>query len=152
MKLAEALQERADLNIRIEQLKARMMNNVLVQEGEQPAENPADLQKELDGCIERLAWLISNINLTNCRTLVDGLTLTEMIAKKDALSMKLRIYRELVNTAGNTVDRARYSEIRILSAVNVSDIQKQVDKMAKELRLLDNKLQETNWTTELIEN
>ena len=45
MKLAEALQERADLNIKIEQLKARMMNNALVQEGERPSENPADLQK-----------------------------------------------------------------------------------------------------------
>lgn len=152
MKLAEALQERADLNMKIEQLKARMMNNALVQEGEQPSENPADLQKELDGCIERLARLISDINLTNCRTLVDGLTLTEMIAKKDALSLKLKIYRELVNTAGNTVDRARYSEIKIISAVNVAEIQKQVDKMAKELRLMDNKLQETNWTTELMEN
>ncbi len=33
MKLAEALQERADLNRKIEQLKSRLNNNVLVQEG-----------------------------------------------------------------------------------------------------------------------
>ena len=40
MKLAEALQERADLNRNIEQLRSRLRNNVLVQEGEQPAEDP----------------------------------------------------------------------------------------------------------------
>ncbi|MEO2800040.1 DIP1984 family protein, partial [Flavonifractor plautii] len=36
MKLAEALQERADLNRNIEQLKNRLSSNALVQEGEQP--------------------------------------------------------------------------------------------------------------------
>lgn len=33
MKLAEALQERADINRNIEQLKNRLNHNVLVQEG-----------------------------------------------------------------------------------------------------------------------
>ena len=37
MKLAEALQERADLNRRIEQLRNRLENSALVQEGERPA-------------------------------------------------------------------------------------------------------------------
>ena len=151
MKLAEALQERADLNIRIHQLRLRMMNNILVQEGEQPAENPADLKRELDGCIDRLAWLIACINLTNCRTVVNGQSITEMIARKDTLGLKLSFYRDFVSEAGNAVDRARYSEIRIISTVKVAEIQKQVDFMAKELRLLDNRIQETNWTTELME-
>ena len=43
MKLAEALQERADLNRRIEQLRARIQTNALVQEGEKPAEDPQKL-------------------------------------------------------------------------------------------------------------
>ena len=37
MKLAEALQERADLNRQIKQLKDRLRNNAVVQEGETPA-------------------------------------------------------------------------------------------------------------------
>ena len=40
MKLAEALQERADLNRKIEQLSDRLEANVLVQEGEVPLEDP----------------------------------------------------------------------------------------------------------------
>ena len=45
MKLAEALQERADLNRKIEQLQDRLSNNVLVQEGEQTAEDPEKLKE-----------------------------------------------------------------------------------------------------------
>ena len=49
MKLAEALNQRADLQKRIAQLRERLSNNVKVQEGDQPAENPEDLFKELGG-------------------------------------------------------------------------------------------------------
>ena len=150
MKLAEALQERADLNRKIEQLESRMMNNALVQEGEQPAEDPAELKQELDGCIERLAELMSRINLTNCRTEVQGRTLTEMIALKDALTRKIAVYRNLVYASSRSADRARGTEIRIRPTLPVADLQKQVDGMAKELRVLDNRLQETNWQTELL--
>ncbi|MBR1851806.1 MAG: DIP1984 family protein [Lachnospiraceae bacterium] len=151
MKLAEALQERADLNRRIEQLRSRLNGNALVQEGEAPAEDPMELKAELDGCIERLGYLIAQINITNCNTNVDGAALTEMIARKDALSLKLSIYKELAYTASQTAYRARNTEIKIKSAISVPELQGRIDAMAKELRLLDNKLQEHNWKTELIE-
>ena len=151
MKLAEALQERSDLNHRIEQLKNRLDNNALVQEGEQPAENPVELLAELDGCISRLETVIAQINHTNCVTVVEGETLTQLLARKDALVLRLGAYRGLVGTASLTARRATRSEIKILSTVNVKEIQKKVDDLAKELRLLDNKLQQANWTTELIE-
>ena len=48
-----------------------------------------------------------------------------------------------------TARRATRSEIRILSAVDVRALQGKVDAMARELRLLDNQLQQINWTTEL---
>ena len=98
MKLAEALQERADLSIRIQQLRSRLENNALVQEGEQPAENPGELLRELDECTARLEWLIGRINLTNCSISLNGQTLTELLAKKDALVLQISIYRDLVNT------------------------------------------------------
>ena len=46
---------------------------------------------------------------------------------------------------------ARNTEIKIKAAISVTDWQDEIDKMSKELRLLDNKLQENNWSTELIE-
>ena len=149
MKLAEALQERADLNRKIHQLRNRLSNNVLVQEGENTPEDPAELLKELDSSIKRLQFLMAKINMTNCSTETDGMTLTEIIARRDALTLKIESYQDIVYQASRATDRARHSEIKIFSTVNVSELQKKVDKMSAELRKLDNLLQETNWTTEL---
>lgn len=151
MKLAEALQERADLNRKIDELRNRIGNNILVQEGEEPAEDPAKLIDEMNGCIERLEQLMADINLTNSKTFADGMSLTELIARKDALMIKLSAYRDIVYTAGQSTNRARGTEIKVKSLVKASDIQKKVDKLAQEVRALDNLLQETNWTTQLIE-
>ena len=141
MKLAEALQERADLNRRIEQLRYRLGNNALMQEGEKPAEDPAALLRELEECLSRLEWLISRINLTNCAVKVDGHTLTE----------RAEAYRRLVEEASQNTHRATRTEIKILPAVDVPALQKLADDASRDLRLLDNTLQATNWTSDLLE-
>jgi len=151
MKLAEALQERADLNRKIEELRRRLGNVILVQEGEEPAEDPAALLKELDGAMERLEQLMAAINLTNCRTKANGRSLTEIIARKDALMLKLSAYRDLVYTAGQNTNRARGTEIRVKALLKAGELQKTADRLAREIRELDNLLQETNWKTKLIE-
>ena len=151
MKLAEALQERADLNRRIEQLLYRLNNNVLVQEGEKPLEDPAALLEELESSFTRLEWLIARINLTNCAIKVEGRSLTELIARRDVLSLRAEAYRRLVEEASQNTHRATRTEIKILSAVDVPALQRQADDASRELRLLDNTLQATNWTADLME-
>lgn len=151
MKLAEALQERADLNRRVEQLRYRLNNNVLVQEGEKPLEDPAALLEELESSFTRLEWLIARINLTNCAVKVEGRSLTELIARRDVLSLRAEAYRRLVEEASQNTHRATRTEIKILSAVNVPALQRQADDASRELRLLDNTLQATNWTADLME-
>ena len=151
MKLAEALQERADLNRRIEQLRYRLNNNVLVQEGEKPLEDPAALLEELESSFTRLEWLIARINLTNCTVKVEGRSLTELIARRDVLSLRAEAYRRLVEEASQNTHRATRTEIKILSAVDVPALQRQADDASRELRLLDNTLQATNWTADLME-
>lgn len=151
MKLAEALQERADLNRRIEQLRYRLNNNVLVQEGEKPLEDPAALLEELESSFTRLEWLIARINLTNCAVKVEGRSLTELIARRDVLSLQAEAYRRLVEEASQNTHRATRTEIKILSAVDVPALQRQADDASRELRLLDNTLQATNWTADLME-
>ena len=58
MKLAEALQERADLIKKIEELVRRITDNVHVQSGENPNEDPNEMIKEMIGCENRLEVLI----------------------------------------------------------------------------------------------
>ena len=151
MKLAEALQERADLNRKIEELRRRLGNVILVQEGEEPAEDPAELLEELNAAVVRLEELMAAINLTNCRTKANGMTLTALIARKAALMVKLSAYRDLVYSASQNTNRARGTEIKVKALLKASELQKTADQTAKEVRELDNLLQETNWKTKLIE-
>lgn len=149
MKLAEALQERSDLSQRIAQLRSRLSMNATVQEGEKTAEEPTALLTELNLCIDQQEQLIAKINLVNSRTVVNGLTLTELLAKRDSLSLRIEAYHELINNASRLAQRAVRTEIKILSAVDVPVLQKEADRLSKELRKVDNTIQETNWLTEL---
>ena len=149
MKLAEALNQRADLQKRIAQLRERLSNNVKVQEGDQPAENPDDLFKELEGSLKQLKDLIVSINRTNQETIWEGKTLTEMIAEKDVLSMHLGALRTTLEAANVRSDRFSRNEIKFVRTVDVNALQKKVDDLSKELRELDSRLQQANWMTDI---
>ena len=151
MKLANALSERADVQTRLNQVAVRLNNNAKVQEGQKPAEDPASLLKELDELLGRFEQLAAAINLTNSKTFSDSLTLTELLARRDALKQRLSVMRSFLDNASSTVDRYSRSEIVVQSTVSVAKLQKQVDQYAKQLRELDEKIQELNWTTELME-
>ena len=148
MKLAEALQERADLNRKIESLRVRLNTNAIVQEGEKTPEDPQELLKELNRCTARLEDLIKRINIINCFTIVDGTSITAMLAKKDMLTTKIGVYRDFLGCASNVAQRAKRTEIKILSTVDVAALQKEIDDMARDLRLIDNKIQAANWATD----
>ena len=151
MKLAQALILRSDTQKRIEQLKVRLLSNAKTQENESPSEDPKLLLKELDKLTSELFTLIYSINLTNSNAKFDGMSLTEMIAKKDALTLKANVLREFATSASQKVDLYSNSEIKILSTVDVSALQKQVDALSKEIRELEMKLQEANWSVDLVE-
>ena len=151
MKLAQALILRSDTQKRIEQLKVRLISNAKTQENESPSEDPKLLLKELDKLTSELFTLICSINLTNSNAKFDGMSLTEMIAKKDALTLKANVLREFAISASQKVDLYSNSEIKILSTVDVAALQKQVDALSKEIRELEMKLQEANWSVDLVE-
>ncbi len=150
MKLAQALAERADLNRRIEQLESRMNLNAKVQEGEMPAEDPMELMSQRNTALARLEELITRINLTNAGTPCDGESLTALLSRRDCLTRKVNGLRSFLSEASATVTRGLRSEIRILSTVDVQSLRKEADALAKELRELDVRIQEQNWTTELL--
>lgn len=150
MKIAEALIERADIQKRIEQLRDRLSNNALVQEGEEPAEDPTSLLSELDRLEKRLCELVARINLTNANTVSGGMTVTELLSLRDCLAQKNDIMRDFLRAASQKWMRGRGSEIVVKSTVSVSELQKQVDDISKQLRELDTRIQGINWNTDLI--
>lgn len=151
MKLAEALSIRADLQRKLSQLDNRLLNNSKVQEGETPSENPIELLAELDDCTSKLELYIQAINYTNSVTIIDGLSIADLIAKKDTLNKKATILRNFLNSASEVINRYSNKEIKIHSTVDVAKLQKTLDTLSKDLRELNVKIQSANWTTDLIE-
>ncbi len=150
MSLAEALQMRADIKTRISQLHSRLNDNAKVQEGEAPAEDPLRLIELLNAECSAYEELIRRINLTNAATVLDGQTLTALLARRDTLSLELSIMRDFLQQASQRIDRYSKTEIKILPTVDVTAMQKTVDAKSKELRQLDAAIQKLNWNTMLI--
>ena len=150
MKLATALSERSDLQRRLTELSTRLNQNAKVQEGDSPAEEPEALLRETDGVLLRLEELIARINLTNSRTVSEGESLTEKLAKRDCLGKRITLMRSFLDAASARVDRYSRTEIKVHSSVSVSALQQELDRRSKSLRELDEHIQELNWTTELL--
>jgi hypothetical protein len=152
MKLAEALILRADCKKRLEQLKARVIRNAKVQEGDEPAEEPQGLLAEVERVARELAELVKRINRTNSATAFgDGLNLSDALAERDALGVRHRLYSDLAQAASISQDRYTRSEVKYVSAFSVADAQKRADDLAREYRSLDARIQELNWKVELSE-
>ena len=150
MKLAEALQIKKNLDIKITNIKQRLENNARVREGLEPAENPTDLFKELEETIISLEKYTSRINITNSQTKVDGKTLTELLSRREALKEKVAAYDKFIVSGSVLTDRYSNTEILVRPTLPINEIQKRRDLIAKELREIDYKIQETNFTTDLI--
>lgn len=155
MRLAEALTARADLQRRIEQLRARVTSNARFQEGEEPAEDAAALLVEADAALAQLRDLIRRINATNSRLDLgaDG-TMTDALATRDVLRLQHSLLTDAAAAASGSNDhfqRQMRSELRKISALPVAELRTRADAIAQDLRELDNRIQQANWTNELEE-
>jgi hypothetical protein len=155
MKLAEALTARADLQRRIEQLRARITANARFQEGEEPAEDAAALLVEADADLAQLRDLIRRINATNSRLELgaDG-TMTDALAARDVLRLQHSLLADAAAAASGSNDgfqRQMRSELRKISALPVAALRTRADTVAQELRELDNRIQQANWLHDLLD-
>ena len=150
MKLAKALVLRADDQNRIEQLQQRLIQNVQVQADDQPAENPEILQQELEQLAQELVLLIQRINRTNSRTELEaGMSIADALAARDVTKLKSDIYRNLAQAAIVKQDQQTKSEIKFQSTIQVAEVQRKADQLAKEHHQLDTRVQQANWQTKL---
>ena len=150
MKLSEALIIRSDLQKRVEQIRARLIANAKVQEGDKTVENPIEILAELNQTLSELENIIARINLTNSKVFDGRKTMTELLAERDVLMIKIKIKQEFLTTARNKIDRYSNKEIKIFSSVDVKEEQTKLDQLSKELRELAVKIQSLNWQSDLI--
>lgn len=150
MKLAEALRERKQLQIKMGTLRQKLIDNAIYQEGSKPVEAPAELIKALESTRGELAALIKRINATNFSVKVGDFLLGDLVVDRDTRIMEVTALNNLIDQASQVSNRYSRSEILVLPSINVKETQKKVDQLAKDIRELDNLIQATNWNTELI--
>ena len=152
MKLAEGLIIRADYQKRLEQLKVRLTQNVKIQEGESPNEDPKELEKELAHLLIELRKIIKRINRTNLQTPFDeNQSLADALTDRDLLGQERKIYSGLLAQATVRQDRYSKSEIKFLSTINVKETQAYADELSRKYRVCDTRIQELNWLTNLVD-
>ena len=148
MKLAEGLLLRSDLMKKIEHLQNRIRPVLIVSDDKLPQEDPAKLLAQLRKAVQDLESIVVRINKTNNATRVEGEgLLMEALARRDALKLlseKLRVIRHAaqINNSG---------EANLKTTISIKDLQSEMDQTGRAFRELDNKIQEINWKTELMD-
>lgn len=150
MKLAEALSIRSDLQKRINMLNSRLKKSCTVKEGDTPPEDVHSLLKELDSSLKRCRELIYRINYTNMHASVDGRSITDIMAERDILQQRVRIYHDVIKTLIDGPDRWGRDE-KVVRLLDVPSFRKEADRYSKELRELNLKLQRINWKIDLLD-
>jgi hypothetical protein len=151
MKVGEALQRRADNQKRMSELQTRIIACAIVQEGEAPPEDPAELLAELDRLHAETLLLIQRINRTNAQARFDDVAmLSDAIAEREALKALRVRFAAAADASGELRRRYLHSEIRAVRTMDASALRKRADRLARSARDLDIRIQAMNWELNLI--
>lgn len=152
MLLAEALRERADAQRQLAALRERVSDSARYTEGEEPAENAAALLEEAESVIDRLRALILLINRANLEAVMaDGRTLTAALAERDALRARFGLLKAVADAAagGRGAFRFGRQELRTFASLDVTDLRRRADDVARQIRELDLAIEQVNFATEI---
>lgn len=152
MKLAEALLIRSDMQKKLAQLKVRIKNNVKVQEGDTPSEDPNELLLQASQIISELNMLIERIHRTNAIAKTDkGQSMLTLLVERDTLELRHKLLIETIEATHSETDRYSPREIKWDVIVSVSGLQKQADDIAMKLRQINLVIQSHNWQIDLVD-
>jgi hypothetical protein len=162
MKLAEALLLRADRNRALQQLRMRIAASARYQEGEKPPEDARQLVASASVVLDDLESLIAKINRTNSSTVMeDGRSVTDALAERDVLRLRYSLLTSSADAASGAASgaiqrmpmiRATRSELKYMTTLNVRSLREEASTTARRVRELDGRIQQVNWTTELVES
>ena len=152
MKLAEALLIRSDIQKKLAQIKGRIRNNVKVQDGDTPSEDPNTLMIDASQIITELSVLIERIHRTNAIAKINtGQSMLTLLVERDTLEMRHKLLIEAIEATASETDRYSHREIKWNIMVSVAGLQKQADDIAIKIRKINIVIQANNWQIDLIE-
>lgn len=113
-------------------------------------EDPNKLLNDLEEAFNKREDLIFRINKTNHETLFDDeISLANAIVKRNSLIKLASYYKSYLDAANSRTDRYSSSEIRQLLALDYDECMNRLNSTSEKARLMDIKIQEINWLTEL---
>jgi len=156
MLLGEALAERSSKKKQLEQVEARAVSVARYQEGERPAEDAGELLETGRRLVGELRELARKINRTNSATELDpGFTLTDALALRDGYAAEYKLVTAVADSAAGAKAaawaRQLRSELQQISAVPVTGLRSEADRIAEARRNLDVRIQQAGWSTELLD-
>lgn len=166
MKIAEALLRRKELIREAETLQKQYIANITVVDGVKPRRNAFAIEQKFFSCYNEIEKLIVNINHTNNVTIVEGMSVMQMIARRDMLKLMIPHYGIMYGQADKIVgakdmkvdardSNGNYIKVnnpnQPIENLNTVVMEKSYNTMAGELRTLDLKLQALTWQVDLIE-
>ena len=152
MKLAEALLLRSDQQKKLVSLKQRINANVLIQDGDEPSEDPNELLKQVFALTKESQKLVFAIHQTNALAkLNDGRSLLALLTQRDELVERHKVLTSAISNTNREPDRYSSREIKWRKVIPVSSLQKQADDISAKLRDLNVLIQATNWQVDLLE-
>ncbi|ASJ21442.1 hypothetical protein BHAMNSH16_07210 [Brachyspira hampsonii] len=150
MKLGEALLKKDEYIKKIDNLKKRVKNNVIIKEDNENNEDPNDLIKEYIETNNELSDLIIKIsNKEHTTKLEIGVSISEAINIRDKLSREMDIYKSILKEVNSKDFRTAKNEVKMTVLINIKEIQKEFDKLSKAFNDIDIMIQSANWNTDL---
>ncbi|MBP1039680.1 DIP1984 family protein [Vagococcus sp. BWB3-3] len=150
MKLAEALLLRGEYQTKVDNLQSRILQNLKIQEGDIPNEEPKVLLTEAFELNEQLNELIKRVNERNNQVLLpDGRSLAQALVDRETLVKKRRLLVTITEAGSEQEYRYSRSEIKFQLTLSLGEIHKQIDQLSRQFRELDTIIQGLNWSVDL---
>ena len=151
MKLGEALSQLKKDRSRLARLISLRKENVFVEEGKKTKFDPEKLSTEIDKKIDDIRLLKIKIQNTNLNTKVIGenMLLAEAIIKVNDLRSKLSHLSTLFEKKREFLYRDKDEKEKV-AQLDELEIEDELQRLEIEKSQLDNKIQITNWTTQLL--
>jgi len=152
MKLGAALSRLKSEKSQLARMIQIRKDTMYVKEGKRPAFDVKELTDRINEKIDDIRKLKIQIMRTNLETKADDITLAEAIVKVGDLRSKLANLSELIK-----LDRSDWlwgrkeKEVEYIPQVDEKIVEDEIKELEKEKVKLDNEIQKSNWTVDLIE-
>lgn len=151
MTIAEALQEQANIEKKITQLKNNLGEATTKYPDEKAFFVYEDVVTELQETLKYRDDLTQKIRAANNNNYIDGMSLSEVFLLRNRKIEMKGVYEFTINTVRN-VARSTFrvaDEPKQEVLVDRADIQKRINTLEGEIADLNTKLQKANWQTDI---